>query len=496
MGFPFEHGLRATLATMRLADLLDVDAETSSQTFYSSLLMYSGCTTDIDTTVRIFGGNATDHINPVQHGSRAEALGGVLRALPPPDTSRLLRPFEVARRLPQAVKNRKPQFRAICEVASMLAERLGLPPAVHTMFAFITERWDGDGALRRAEGEGVPLPVRIVHVGRDAIRQRLLGGDEHAVRIIRQRSGHAFDPDVAEMLVDHSEEIFSAADAAECWEPVLAAEPRPWLWLEGDEIDRAVAAMGYFADLVCPWPGHSQGVADLAESAAAVAGFDAADLTAARRAGHLHDLGRVAVHPRIWQKAERLSADEWEQVRLHAYHTERILSRSTFLSRLGQEGGAHHERLDGSGYHRGVGAATLSPIARLLGVCDSFQAMTEPRPYRPAMAPEMAAEALAEGARAGVHDPELVSAVVSAAGQPAPRFERPAGLSEREAEVLGLVARGMQTKQVARALAISVKTADSHIQNTYRKIGVSTRAAATIFAIENGLVASGELPIP
>jgi DNA-binding CsgD family transcriptional regulator len=90
---------------------------------------------------------------------------------------------------------------------------------------------------------------------------------------------------------------------------------------------------------------------------------------------------------------------------------------------------------------------------------------------------------------------DAVTAVVEAAGERVPRLERPAGLTEREAEVLGMLARGLQTKQVARGLGISVKTADSHIQHAYRKVGVSTRAAATLFAMEHGLIASGELPI-
>jgi DNA-binding NarL/FixJ family response regulator len=121
--------------------------------------------------------------------------------------------------------------------------------------------------------------------------------------------------------------------------------------------------------------------------------------------------------------------------------------------------------------------------------------MTEPRPYRESLAPETAAETLAAEASAGRLDPDAVAAVIEAAGQQAPRIERPAGLTEREAEVVGMLARGLQTKQVARALGISVKTADRHVQNAYRKMGVSTRAAATLFAMEHGLIAWGELPI-
>ncbi len=218
-------------------------------------------------------------------------------------------------------------------------------------------------------------------------------------------------------------------------------------------------------------------------------------VTAIRRAALLHDLGRVAIHARIWQKPGPLTADEWEQVRLHPYHTERVLSRSPFLSALSPIAEAHHERLDGSGYHRRATGRELRCPERLLAAADAYHAMTEPRPHRHPLPPERAAQILAEEASAGRLDPDAVAAVLQAAGQRAPRLERPAGLTEREAEVVAMLARGLQTKQVARALGISAKTADRHIQNAYRKIGVSSRAAATLFAMEHGLVAWGELPI-
>jgi HD-GYP domain-containing protein (c-di-GMP phosphodiesterase class II) len=209
----------------------------------------------------------------------------------------------------------------------------------------------------------------------------------------------------------------------------------------------------------------------------------------------VHDVGRVAVPVRIWQKPGPLSPQEREQVRLHAYHSERTFSRSPFLAALAPVAGAHHERLDGSGYHRGATAAVLTPPARLLAAADAYHAMTEPRPHRAALAPERAAEILAGDARAGRLDPDAVGAVLDAAGQPPPAMERPARLTEREAEVIGLLARGLLTKQVAAALGISPKTADHHVQNAYAKIGVSTRAGAALFAMEHGLVAWGELPM-
>ena len=104
-----------------------------------------------------------------------------------------------------------------------------------------------------------------------------------------------------------------------------------------------------------------------------------------RRAALVHDLGRVAVPVRIWEKNDPLTMDDWEQVRLHAYHTERVLVRSPFLAGLAATASFHHERLDGSGYHRGVAAPSLDPMVRLLAAADAYQAMTEPRPYREAL---------------------------------------------------------------------------------------------------------------
>jgi HD-GYP domain-containing protein (c-di-GMP phosphodiesterase class II) len=260
--------------------------------------------------------------------------------------------------------------------------------------------------------------------------------------------------------------------------------------LEGEAIDRALAAMGDFADLVSPYlTGHSAGVAELATASAEWCGLDASETHALYRAALVHDIGRAAVPTTIWQKRGPLTPQQWERVRLHAYQSERILSPSPFLAALAPVATAHHERCDGSGYHRGSAAATLSTPARLLAAADAFHAMTEPRPHRAPLSDDEAAATLTQAARAGRLDPDAVGAVLRTAGRQPPRMQRPGGLSEREAEVIALLARGLQTKQVAQRLGISVKTADRHIQNAYGKIGVSTRAGATLFAMQHGLVA-------
>jgi DNA-binding CsgD family transcriptional regulator len=323
-----------------------------------------------------------------------------------------------------------------------------------------------------------------------------LGGDEFAAQVVRSRAGGAFDPDIAVRFADRAAGMMAIDSHASLWAETLACEPRPNLMLEGEAVDRALGAIGAFADLASPYlVGHSAGVAELAAVAGRRCGLGAAQIVALRRAALVHDLGRVAVPVRIWQHAGPLSPDDWERVRLHAYHTERVLSRSPFLAALAPIATFHHERLDGSGYHRGTPAAALAMPARLLAAADAYHAMTEPRPHREPRSPEQAAETLGAEARAGRLDRDAACAVLAAADQRIPRIGRPAGLTDRESAVVGLLARGLKTSQVARVLGISGKTADRHIQNAYRKMGVSTRAGAALFAMQHGLVAWGELPI-
>lgn len=496
MGLPFEHGLHRTQVAMRLADRLGVSSETASDAYYASLLSYCGCTADAEVAADVFGDALTTHLVPAMFGSRRERLAGVVHALPDPESRAPGRALQAVRRLPGAARMNKPHLSAICEVGEMLSQRLGLASSVQGLFANLTDRWDGRGELRRAEGEEIPLSLRIAHVAQDAVVQQALGDERHAAQVVRDRAGRAFDPEIANCLADDPAGILAREDGASAWEGTLACEPAPRLALEGAAIDRALAAMGDFADLISPYfAGHSVGVAGLVAEAAEICRFDPTERVSIRRAAFVHDLGRVAVAARVWEKPGPLSADEWEQVRLHPYHCERVLSRSPLLAELAPVAGAHHERLDGSGYHRGTAGAALGPAARVLAAADAYRGMIEPRAHRAALPPDEAAASLGREAGAGRLDGDAVAAVLEAAGQRLPRIERPAGLSEREAQVVGLLARGLQTKQVAQALEISAKTADRHIQNAYAKIGVSTRAAAALFAMEHGLVAWGELPI-
>jgi HD-GYP domain-containing protein (c-di-GMP phosphodiesterase class II) len=273
---------------------------------------------------------------------------------------------------------------------------------------------------------------------------------------------------------------------------VLALEPGPGNRLTDADFDRCCEALADFADIKSPYTvGHSPGVAALAAGAGRRSGLVEADVTSLRRAALLHDIGRVGVSAGIWGKEGALSEREWEQVRLHAYYTDRVLARPESLGRLGALASQHHERLDGSGYHRASPGSSLSPAARILAAADTYHAMTEPRPHRPALAAEAAAAEVRREVRAGRLDADAVNAVLSEAGHQVSsttRRERPAGLSEREVEVLRLLARGFANRGMAEQLTISPDTVKHHIQHIYDKIGVSTRAGATLFAMENALL--------
>jgi HD-GYP domain-containing protein (c-di-GMP phosphodiesterase class II) len=379
-------------------------------------------------------------------------------------------------------------FRAVCEVAARMAARLGLDQRVGTALYESLERWDGKGAPRGISGDDIALPARIAEPATQAVIFHRHGGIDAALTMIGLRSGRWFDPDVAAAFRAVGPAVLQRLDAEDPWAAVLAAEPEPIRLVPSDRLESVAEAFGDMVDLATPYTiGHSSGVAALVTAAAERLGMS--DTPALRLAALFHDLGRTAVSTGVWEKPGALTTTEWEQVRLHPYHTERILSRSAALDRVARIAGMHHERRDGSGYHRGALAAEVPPEARLLAAADTYQAMTQKRSHRAALHPEQAARSLVAEADAGRLDPECARAVVEAAGQRPPRVRTgwPAGLSDREVEVLRALARGLSNRAIADELVISPRTAEHHVQHIYGKIGVSTRAGAATFAMEHGL---------
>ena len=492
MGLPLEQGLRTAIVAVRLAERLGLDESEREAVYYVSLLRFSGCTAEAYLDAHRFGDEiaARTELTKTMFASRGELLLTALRNVRPQEPL-LRRGVAAARALPGMRAAFNVSALAHCEVTEAFARRLGLRREVVDAVSRLYERWDGDGFPGEARGEDVPLPVRVMQVAQDADRQREVGGVAQAAAVVRERAGHAFDPAVAEAFIADADELLTGLEAPSVWDDAVAAEPRSGPVFEGEALDEVLGIVGELADLKCPDTiGHSPAVAALAAGAGAEAGLAPGDVRLLRRVGLVHDVGRVAVSSGVWNKAGSLTPDELEQVRLHPYFTERVLARPLLLQELGRLGALHHERLDGSGYPRGTHARELPPTARILAAADAYRRFTEPRPHRPASSPEAAADRLEAEAGAGRLDADAVAAVRAAAGHEPGRVRapRPAGLSEREVEVLTLLARGLVTKQVAHELGISVKTADNHIQNIYGKIEVSTRAGATMFALEHGLV--------
>jgi HD-GYP domain-containing protein (c-di-GMP phosphodiesterase class II) len=202
----------------------------------------------------------------------------------------------------------------------------------------------------------------------------------------------------------------------------------------------------------------------------------------------VHDIGALGVSNAIWDRRSPWSAAERERVRTHPYLTERVLARPPRLAAIGAVASLHHERLDGSGYPRGVNGSGIPVTARIVAAADVLHALGEDRLHRPAFAVPEREAMLRDEARAGRLDGEVVNAVLAAAGHEVRRRpELPAGLTAREVEVLARLVRGISNKQIARDLGITARTVGSHVEHIYSKIGVSTRGAAALYAMNHGL---------
>jgi HD-GYP domain-containing protein (c-di-GMP phosphodiesterase class II) len=381
-------------------------------------------------------------------------------------------------------------FATMCEVAQRFAGWLGLRPSIEAALAFVFARWDGRG-LPDIAGEDIPLSMRLLHVARDASLFLSASGPEQARAVLESRAGEAYEPRLAELAAANLDEMLAELDEERMWDHALECEPSPPIWLSGDGIDAAFGTIAAITGLKSPWlREHSTGVAELAEAAAWRMGLEADSIALVRRAALAHDLGRVGVPNGIWEKPGPLGFGEWERVRLHSHYTERAFAQSPALAPLGRLAGSHHERLDGSGYHRGCRGPDLDRPARILAAADCYGAMREARPYRPAL-DEAAAEAeLLREAKEERLDPDAVDAVLAAAGHRVSKRPRelPGDLTPRELEVLLELVSGGSNQAIGDGLGISAKTVGHHVQHIYEKAGVRSRAAATLWAFEHDLV--------
>ena len=362
---------------------------------------------------------------------------------------------------------------------------------VRSALTEICERWDGKGGPRGTAGDALLVPMRVVNIAHVAEIAHHRGGRASAVEVVKRRAGGQFDPAIAETFVRHADALFDAIERESIGDAFLEVEPKPHATASAAHIDDVASAFSRVADLKSVWTlGHSSGVAELADATAAALGLSEPERRLLRRAAMLHDLGRLGVPNRIWDKPGALSRSEWEVARMHTYWTERVLSQSVALRDAAEIAGAAHERLDAKGYHRAVPSALLGRPARILAAADAYHAMREPRAHRPALDLDAAAEILLADVAASRLDRDVVSALLDVVGskrRPA-RAAWPSGLTDREVEVLRLLARGRSNKEIASTLGISSRTAQHHVIHIYQKIGLNSRAGAALFATEQGLL--------
>jgi HD-GYP domain-containing protein (c-di-GMP phosphodiesterase class II) len=469
-------GLRSCLLAMRLAEHLDLPADERRDLYWIALLRFVGCTATATEMAAALGDELATSAAFAALDPRE--LRAVLRGAVAAVGSR--RPDRVLAFLAKAPAIVREHETASCEVAQIIADRLALPGSISAGLGQVFERWDGKGNPGRAAGSAIAPAVRVWQIAHLADLVLAQGGS--AAEVLRTRAGGSLDPDLARRCAD----VDLAATAADA-DAVLAAEPEPHLVVSDEAVDGVLAVFGLVADLKAPcFLGHSEHVARLAEAAGRQAGRPEPELAALRRAGLVHDIGRVAVSAGIWTATGALSSAEREQIRLHPYYTGRVLSRATALRGLAELASSHHERCDGSGYHRGLAGSALAPAAGLLAAADAYVTAGEDRPHRAARSPHRQAEFLRGEAAAGRLSAEAVTAVLTAAGAQAPRaVAKPAGLTARELAVLNVVAEGLTNHAAGRRLGISAKTVNTHLEHIYAKFGVSTRAAAIVYAMQH-----------
>jgi HD-GYP domain-containing protein (c-di-GMP phosphodiesterase class II)/DNA-binding CsgD family transcriptional regulator len=483
---PLEKSLRNAVIAARLGGELGLRGPELSAVYYVALLRSMGCTSNSHETAVLLGGDDRAILGLVQalgggdaHEWARAAAGQVARTAPALAGARTEEWF-----LTEGLLAGRRARDSACEVSTALARRIGLPAGVQDGLEQVYERWDGRGP-GRIGGEDLCLAARISHIVDVAEIALRAGGLPAVHELIARRTGSHFDPAIAAVFAGCADDLLDGLADADMLNEALDAEPPPYPRCERTALAELARAIADFADLKSPWTlGHSPAVADLAAAAARPE-----DRETVLLAGLLHDLGRVAVPNGIWDRAGALGPAQWERVRLHAYYTERILARTPAFEHLARLAGSHHERLDGSGYHRGVGADSLSEPARLLAAADAYAAMTADRPHRGALTAEDAAGELHRATGAGWLCPSAVARVLEAAGHPPPpKPAPPYGLSEREVEVLGLLARGLTNKEIAAELFLSARTVQHHLAHVYDKIDRRTRAGAAMFAMEHRLL--------
>jgi len=489
-GQPMGHVLRTTRISVALAERLGLSGQELADVYYTGLLVHAGCTAG---SAQFAAFLASDELSAQRDfclcdpNNMGQMFGWLRRnvARDRPLPARVVRMLQLMSRGEKAFQDID---QGCSEVGSRIAARLGMSEATQLGLYHICEGWNGRGP-HRLRGGDIPLAARIVNVAMILevfVSER---GPSSARQAAESRARKSFDPEVAAAAASLADDTAFWAEFGEQepWGLILDLEPPPVRYVDESMIDDVCYALADIVDLKSPATAvHSRRTAQVAEAIAVRLGLQLAEITLVRRAALVHDVGLVAVPTHLLERGTTWSEVDFERFRLHTYYTERILARSPALRDIGEVACAHHENVDGTGYHRSLAADRLSLPARIVAAATAY------------------VEGL-EAIRSGATDPDsvlaalrtdetldvdAVSALAATMQLPpaVPVPGRPAGLTDRELEVLRLVAAGLSLKEAARRLVISDHTARHHVESIYGKAGVSSRSGLTLYAVEHGLL--------
>jgi len=496
-GQPLESQLRSCLLASAMCEDAGFSAQLCETVYWVALLRYIGCTGHAHEVATLFGDEIAIRGQTLVHDAAnpAEVMRDVFAYATaghtPEEQEHIVEAIKAGAH-DWAVHN----FASGCEVGDMLVRRLDMGDDVRDALRFTFERWNGNGFPAGASGADIPLAMRVVHLSHDMEALARHFSPEHALDAVRERRDRTYDPELADLFSTNGAGYFERLGKADPWDAVLSLEPRPRRILEGADLDHALEVAADFIDLKSPYmAGHSRRCAQLSADAAAHLGCSDDEITTLRRAALVHEFGTTAISNSILDKSSALTRAEFDRVEVHPMLTEQMLRRTPALAALNSVAAAHHEKANGSGYHKRVRSESVSTCGQVLATTDIYVGLTTDRADRPAFSGDSAAAELRRMVASGVLDKRTTSAVLDAAGHgdrngfsaAAPKNVH--GLTPREVEVLRLAARGLTTGEIATQLFISPKTADHHIQHVYGKIGVSSRAGAMLWAIQNSVVA-------
>ena len=403
------HTLRACLIAMELGDRLGLPLAQRRDLYYAALLKDVGCSSNAARVFSLFGADdramksARMRVDWSQY-FRA-AFFGLAQAAPGASWGeRAKRIASLAKQGPGVAAE---LVRLRCERGSEIVTTLGMGAAAARAVRALDEHWDGHGHPDGLAGDAIPLEARILGLAQTLEVFTMRGGPAAGLQVIRERSGRWFDPVVADACrgLEPLLRDWMTFDTTALHEGVREAEPGGAALLATHRtVDRVAEAFASVVDAKSPFTGaHSMRTAEVAVMLAGELGWSAAETSDLRRAALLHDLGKLAVPNRILDKPTALTAPEWEVMRLHAFHTERILSHIEGFEGFAFAAAAHHERLDGSGYCRGLRGMQIPQLAQVLAVADIYDALSAERPYRGPMAPGDALALMERDRGTGLH---------------------------------------------------------------------------------------------